>query len=49
MDFDKIIHDRLKSKYGKKLERRDYYKLELKRPDLFKGKGYKSGIMFLLI
>lgn len=47
-EIDKIIYSKLKSKFSDKLERRDYFKLEEKRPDLFKGKGNNSGIMFLV-
>lgn len=46
--IDQFINNRLKSIYGDSLERRDYYKLEKKRPDIFKGKGKSSGIMFLV-
>jgi hypothetical protein len=45
--IDDLIYNKLLNKYGNKLERRDYYKLEIEK-DFLKGKGKKFGIMFLV-
>lgn len=45
--IDKLINNKLKRKFGKSLEIRDYYKLELKK-EFLKGKGEANGIMFLV-
>lgn len=45
--IDQFINNKLKSIYGDKLERRDYYQLETEKEFLI-GKGETSGIMFLV-
>jgi hypothetical protein len=45
--IDNLINTKLRKRFGKSLERRDYYKLELKK-EFLKGKGESSGIMFLV-
>jgi hypothetical protein len=45
--IDNLINTKLRKRFGKSLERRDYYKLELKK-EFLKGKGEKNGIMFLV-
>jgi hypothetical protein len=45
--IDQFINNRLKSIWGDKLERRDYYQLETEK-EFLKGKGEKNGIMFLV-
>lgn len=45
--IDQFINNRLKSIWGNKLERRDYYQLETEK-EFLKGKGETSGIMFLV-
>lgn len=45
--IDKLINNRLESRWGDKLERRDYYQLETEK-EFLKGKGEKNGIMFLV-
>ena len=45
--IDQLINNRLKSQWGDKLERRDYYQLEIEK-EFLKGKGETSGIMFLV-
>lgn len=45
--IDKLINNRLESRWGDKLERRDYYQLEIEK-EFLKGKGKTSGIMFLV-
>lgn len=45
--IDQFINNRLKSIWGNKLERRDYYQLETEK-EFLKGKGEKNGIMFLV-
>lgn len=46
-NIDKYIGEMLFSKFGDKVERRDYYKLE-KTKDYLKGKGEKNGLMYLV-
>ena len=46
-EVDNFINSKLKKRFGKSLERRDYYQLEVEK-DFLKGKGEKSGIMFLV-
>jgi hypothetical protein len=45
--IDNLINKKLQKRFGKSLERRDYYKLELKK-EFLKGKGESNGIMFLV-
>lgn len=46
-EVDNFISSKLKKRFGESLERRDYYELEVEK-DFLKGKGEKSGIMFLV-
>ena len=45
-EIDNLIGSRLNNRFGS-TERRDYKKLENKRPDIFKGYGNKQGLMYL--
>jgi len=45
-EIDNLIGSRLNNRFGS-IERRDYKKLENKRPDIFKGYGNKQGLMYL--
>lgn len=45
--IDNHIGEKLFSRFGDKTERRNYYKLE-KTKDYLKGKGEKSGLMYLV-
>jgi len=47
-ELDKLVFTSLKNKWGKKVERRDYRKLERKKPDFYKGKTKSAGLMFLV-
>ncbi len=47
-ELDKLVFTSLKNKWGKRVERRDYRKLEKKNPVLYKGKSSTSGLMFLV-
>lgn len=47
MNIDNYIGENLFAKFGDKVERRDYYKLETQE-DHLKGKGEKSGTMYLV-
>lgn len=47
-EFDKLVFNSLKNKWGKKVERRDYRELEREKPDLFKGESKSTGLMFLV-
>ena len=47
-ELDKLVFTSLKNKWGKKVERRDYRKLERKNPDFYKGKTNSAGLMFLV-
>lgn len=46
-DIDNYIGEKLFTKFGDKVERRNYYKLE-KTKDYLKGKGDESGLMYLV-
>ena len=45
-EIDNLIGLRLNNRFGS-TERRDYKKLENKRPDIFKGYGDRAGLMYL--
>lgn len=45
--IDKYIGKALFSKFGDKVERRDYYELE-KKEEYLKGKGKTNGLMYLV-
>ena len=47
MNIDKLVGKLLFDKFGDKVERRDYYKLE-KKHEYLKGKGKSSGLMYLV-
>jgi len=47
-EFDKLVFNSLKNKWGKKVERRDYRELEREKPDFFKGRSKSTGLMFLV-
>lgn len=47
LDLDNYIGEKLFTKFGDKVERRDYYELE-KTKDYLKGKGKTSGLMYLV-
>lgn len=47
-ELDKLVYTSLKNRWGKKAERRDYRKMEKKKPDFYKGMGRKNGLMFLV-
>lgn len=47
-ELDKLVHNSLKNRWGKKVERRDYRKLEAKNPEFYKGKAKSAGLMFLV-
>ena len=47
-ELDKLVFRSLKNKWGKRVERRDYRKLEKKNPDFYKDKSKTAGLMFLV-
>lgn len=47
-EFDKLVFTSLKNKWGNRVERRDYRKLERKNPDFYKDKSKTAGLMFLV-
>lgn len=47
-ELDNLIYTSLKNKWDDKVERRDYRKLENKKPVFFKGKTKECGLMFLV-
>ena len=47
-EFDKLVFTSLKNKWGNRVERRDYRKLERKNPDFYKNKSKTAGLMFLV-
>ena len=47
-EFDKLVFTSLKNKWGNRVERRDYRKLERKKPDFYKDKSKTAGLMFLV-
>ena len=44
-DIDELLNNKLMGMWD--MERRDYYKLEEEGPNMFKGYGDKSGVMYL--
>ena len=47
-ELDNLIYTSLKNKWGKKVERRDYRKLEKENPNFYKDKSKTAGLMFLV-
>lgn len=47
INIDNYIGENLFAKFGDKVERRDYYKLETQK-DYLKGKGERNGIMYIV-
>jgi len=47
-ELDKLVHNSLKNRWDKKVERRDYRKLEEEDPKFYKGKAKSAGLMFLV-
>ena len=43
-DIDELLNNKLMGMWD--MERRDYYKLEAEDPNMFKGYGDKSGVMY---
>ena len=45
-DIDKIVNDRVINMWDN-MERRDYYELEDERPEFYRNRGERNGIMYL--